>query len=64
MLLLPDPLDNANGTTVAEEPFDKSIVAGCGVKFTAGCDMTTSDGDGADVSVVGLISSAKSKKKM
>lgn len=55
--LLPDPLVNGSGT---DKFFDKSMVTGCGVKWTGGRDMTTSEGVGD--SELGLISSAMEKR--
>lgn len=56
--LLPLPLVSVSGSVGF---FDKSIVTGCGVKFTGGFDMTTSDGVGD--TEFGLISSAMKKIK-
>lgn len=62
-MLLPEPFVSANGI---DELFDRSIVTGCGVKWTGGRDMTTSDGD-ADSEVtlllIGFVSSASEKCK-
>jgi hypothetical protein len=61
MVILPEPFDKG----IALAFFDKSMDTACGVKFTVGRDMTTSDGDGDDVDTdSGLISSVGRRKKL